>query len=187
VQQELRRVGCLTGAADGDWNAASQRSLSAFNRNAGMTLDVKTVSADTLDAIKQKQARVCPLVCERGYKADGDHCAKIVCAEGTVLNDDNECEKRRARKPSAKRDDGDSRDRRRDRAERTPRQRDDAGSGFGGGPIAPKPRAAASGSGQIVCDRAGCRPVSKGCHLEFKTFAQGGPWEGQGGNVEVCR
>lgn len=183
VQQELRRVGCLTGAADGDWNAASQRSLSAFNRNAGMTLDVKTVSADTLDAIKQKQARVCPLVCERGYKADSDHCAKIVCAEGTVLNDDNECEKRRARTPSAKRDDGDSRD----RAERTPRQRDDAGSGFGGGSIAPRPRAAASGSGQIVCDRAGCRPVSKGCHLEFKTFAQGGPWEGQGGNVEVCR
>ncbi|MDW3553620.1 hypothetical protein NQ331_25910, partial [Escherichia coli] len=27
VQTELRRVGCLTGAVDGDWNAASQRSL----------------------------------------------------------------------------------------------------------------------------------------------------------------
>jgi membrane protein involved in colicin uptake len=26
VQSELRRVGCLTGAADGEWNAASQRS-----------------------------------------------------------------------------------------------------------------------------------------------------------------
>ena len=32
LQAELRRVGCLTGAADGNWNAASQRSLTQFNR-----------------------------------------------------------------------------------------------------------------------------------------------------------
>src|SRR5437868_12206850 len=104
VQLELRRVGCLSGAADGDWNAASQRSLSSFNRNAGMKLDVKTASTDTLDAIRQKQSRVCPLVCEHGYKADGDHCTRIVCADGAFLNDDNECEKRREKRPVARRD-----------------------------------------------------------------------------------
>jgi hypothetical protein len=104
VQSELRRVGCLTGEANGDWNASSQRSLSAFNRNAGTRLDVKTASVDTLDAIKQKPARVCPLVCEHGFKADGDNCVKIVCAEGSVLNDDNSCEKRRDRKPVATRE-----------------------------------------------------------------------------------
>jgi uncharacterized caspase-like protein len=104
VQLELRRVGCLAGAADGEWSAESQRSLSSFNRNAGMKLDVKTASTDTLDAIKQKQSRVCPLVCEHGYKADGDRCTKIVCADGTFLNDDNECEKRREKKPVARRD-----------------------------------------------------------------------------------
>ncbi len=104
VQLELRRVGCLTGAADGDWNTESQRSLSSFNRNAGMKLDVKTASTDTLDAIKQKQSRVCPLLCEHGYKADGDRCTRIVCAEGAFLNDDNECEKRREKKPVARRD-----------------------------------------------------------------------------------
>ena len=42
VQIELRRVGCLTGPADGEWNTASQRSLTLFNRNAGTRLDVKT-------------------------------------------------------------------------------------------------------------------------------------------------
>ena len=104
VQTELRRVGCLAAPADGDWNAASQRSLSLFNKNAGTRLDVKTVSADTLDAIKQKTSRVCPLVCEHGYKVDGDQCAKIVCAEGAFLNDDNECEKRREKKQVATRD-----------------------------------------------------------------------------------
>ncbi|WP_092518095.1 caspase family protein [Afipia sp. GAS231] len=104
VQAELRRVGCLTGAADGDWNSASQRSLSLFNRYAGTKLDAKVASVDTLDTVKLKTSRVCPLVCEHGYKADGDRCSKISCAEGSFLNDDNECEKRREKKPVARRD-----------------------------------------------------------------------------------
>ena len=104
VQAELRRVGCLTGAADGDWNSGSQRALTLFNRYAGTRLDVKVASIDARDAIKLKSSRVCPLVCEQGFKADGDRCAKIVCAEGSFLNDDNECEKRRGKKPVATRD-----------------------------------------------------------------------------------
>ena len=46
MQAELRRVGCLTGAADGDWNTASQRSLTLFNRYAGTKLDAKLASVD---------------------------------------------------------------------------------------------------------------------------------------------
>ena len=110
MQTELRRVGCLTGSADGNWDTSSQRSLSQFNRYAGTKLDIKVASADTLDAIKQKPSRVCPLVCEHGFKADGDRCTKIICAEGSFLNDDNECEKRRAKKPVAKRDTDDRRE-----------------------------------------------------------------------------
>jgi hypothetical protein len=106
VQSELRRVGCYSGNADGDWDSSSQRSLSQFNRSAGTRLDVKTVNADTLDAIKQKPSRVCPLVCEHGFKADGDHCSRIVCTEGSFVNDDNECEKRHG-KATVKRDEDD--------------------------------------------------------------------------------
>jgi uncharacterized caspase-like protein len=109
VQIELRRVGCLSGSADGDWDAASRRSLGLFNRNAGTKLDVKTPSVETLDAIKQKQSRVCPVVCEHGYKADGDRCTRIVCAKGSFVNDDNECEKRREQKPVARRERPDAR------------------------------------------------------------------------------
>ncbi len=104
VQIELRRVGCLSGAADGEWNAASQRSMALFNRHAGTRLNVKLASTDALDAIKLKPSRVCPLVCEHGFEPDGDRCSRIVCAEGSFLNDDNECEKRRGKKPVAKRD-----------------------------------------------------------------------------------
>jgi len=103
VQGELRRVGCLKADADGGWNATS-RSLTLFNRYAKTKLDTKTASNDTLDTIKQQPSRVCPLVCEHGFQADGDRCIRIVCAEGSFLNDDNECEKRRGKTPVAKRD-----------------------------------------------------------------------------------
>jgi uncharacterized caspase-like protein len=171
VQTELRRVGCLAAAADGDWNAASQRSLSQFNRYAKTKFDVKIASSEALDAIRQKSSRVCPMVCEHGFKADGDHCSRIACADGSFLNDDNECERRRGKAPVAKPDE-------KVRQESFREQLRPEVS-------AAKPQA--SGSGQVVCDTGGCRPVQRGCHIEFRTFAQGGPWEGGGGNVQICK
>lgn len=178
VQLELRRVGCLTGAADGDWNTASQRSLTLFNRYAGTKFDARVASRDTLDAIKLKPSRVCPLACEHGFKADGERCVKITCAEGSVLNDDNECEKRRARKPVAAREEDD----RPVRSERPVRERPPSLPGA----AVPKPRASAGGgggSGQVICDERGCRPVRAGCHIGHYG---GSPRSGSGGNEEVC-
>ncbi|MFB9268578.1 caspase family protein [Bradyrhizobium erythrophlei] len=103
VQAELRRVGCFTGSANGEWDAASRRSLELFNQNAGTTFNAKAASGDALDAIKLKSARVCPLICGSGVKRDGDRCVKITCAAGYFINDDNECEKRKVRQaPSAR-------------------------------------------------------------------------------------
>ncbi len=82
-----------SAAADGDWNAASQRSLTLFNKYAGTQFDVKLASVDALDALKAKPGRVCPLVCNFGFKADGDQCVKITCRAGYRVGDDNECEK----------------------------------------------------------------------------------------------
>ena len=172
VQAELRRVGCLTGAADGKWNTASQRSLTLFNRYAGTKLDAKVASIDALDTIKLKTSRVCPVVCERGFKADGDRCTRITCAAGSFLNDDNECEKRRANKPVAKRDADDRRER---PVRERPRSLPEASVS--------KPRVSAKGSGQIVCDVGGCRPVRPGCRIDYQG---GSPRTGSGGNVEVC-
>ncbi|MBB4259842.1 MULTISPECIES: caspase family protein [unclassified Bradyrhizobium] len=167
VQSELRRVGCLSASADGDWNASSQRSLTLFNKYAGTKFDAKLASFDALDAIKAKPGRVCPLVCDHGFKADGDACVKITCRAGYRVNDDNECEKVQDKKPVAKRDDAPARDTERKKTEAAPS----------------KPQS----SGQIVCGQAGCRPVRPGCRLEGNSpalFAKGN----MGGytNVEVC-
>ena len=177
MQTELGRVGCYSGQADGNWNTSSQRSLSQFNRYAGTKLDVKVASSDALDTVKSKQSRVCPLVCDHGFKVDGDKCTKIICGDGYALNDDNECEKQRVAKPAkpsndrpatAKRDDGD---------DRPARQRTQAGAGA----VAGSGRAS-GGSGQIFCNDLLCRPVQRGCHLEYR--GGGGPHNDA--NVEVC-
>jgi chemotaxis protein histidine kinase CheA len=182
MQTELSRVGCFSGQADGNWNASAQRSLSQFNRYAGTKLDVKVASTDALDAVKAKPSRVCPLVCESGFKADGDKCSKIVCRDGYAINDDNECEKQRAAKPAkpatAKRDDSD---------ERPARPRRQAGGAAGGYGAAAGIAAAAgvsrpSGGGQVFCNGAGCRAVNRGCHLEYR----GGGGPGNDANAEVC-
>jgi uncharacterized caspase-like protein len=104
LQAELRRVGCNTGSVDGNWNAASQRALDLFNKHAGLKLDVRAASADALDAVKGKTARVCPLVCDHGFRADGDRCSKITCRAGYEVGDDNTCEKIEVKKPVAKRE-----------------------------------------------------------------------------------
>jgi hypothetical protein len=99
LQAELRRVGCKTGEVDGEWNAASRRALASFNDNAGTKFDVKLASLEALDAVKAKTGRVCPLDCERGFRADGDRCVKITCDDGYVLGPNGSCQKRPEREP----------------------------------------------------------------------------------------
>ena len=164
LQAELRRVGCNTGAVNGDWNTASQRALELFNKHAGMKLEAKTASADALDAIKAKSSRVCPLVCDHGLRADGDRCVKITCRAGYRVNDDNECEKLLEKKPVAKREDAKAKP----NAER--KEVESAPS---------KPQA----SGQVICTQQGCRPVAKGCRL---VPAKGGGGGYNSHMAEVC-
>jgi uncharacterized caspase-like protein len=164
LQSELRRVGCNTGSVDGKWNAAAQKSLDLFNKNAGTRLDVKVASLDALDVVKSKPARICPLVCDHGYRADGERCTRIACRAGFEVGDDNSCERIEPR---------------RRRAGREPR--------FVAGPQRTASQPAASArqqpSGQIICLASGCRPVRKGCRLEIQGYSASNQ---QSGQAEVC-
>ncbi|WGR74126.1 MULTISPECIES: caspase family protein [unclassified Bradyrhizobium] len=146
VQSELRRVGCMKAEPNGEWSEPAQRSLMLFNKYAGTKFDVKLVNVDALDALRGKPGRVCPLVCDHGFRADGDQCTKITCRAGYRVSDDNECEKIPEKKPVATREESKKRDTDRKQVEATPS----------------KPQA----SGQIFCNAAGCRPVGRGCRIE---------------------
>lgn len=102
LQTELHRVGCYNGAIDGDWNVATRKSVGLFNKHASAMLDIKVASIDALDIVRGKTARICPLICDHGYKADRDTCTRIICKTGFELDDDDTCKKMKTRKPSAK-------------------------------------------------------------------------------------
>ena len=169
LQSELRRVGCNTGAVDGNWNDAAQRSLSLFNRHAGTTLDVKAASLDSLAVVKGKSGRICPLVCDHGYKADGDTCVKITCKAGYQLSDDNSCEKIESdKKPVAKREAPAAQPKQQAAPSQAP---------------APSRQAQSGGGRQVFCNQAGCQQVHKGC---FIAGGGRGPMRNGGAQREVC-
>ncbi|MBR0794479.1 caspase family protein [Bradyrhizobium jicamae] len=166
VQSELHRVGCLAETSDGNWDAASQRSLTLFNRYAGTRFDVKSANADVLDTIKSKSSRVCPLVCDHGFRADGERCTRIVCRAGYRVNDSNECEKSLEKRPVA------SREKIVPRADAERKRNESAPS---------RPQA----SGQYICNnQTGCRPVRPGCRIGSWSRA-GNP--ALGGLYESCK
>jgi uncharacterized caspase-like protein len=100
LQIELRRVGCNTGSVSEIWTPGAQKAMELFNKSAGMRLDVKVASLDSLDTVKSKAGRICPLTCEQGYQADGDRCTKITCKSGYEVGADNNCEKIEVKKPA---------------------------------------------------------------------------------------
>ncbi len=95
----------------------------------------------------RKASRICPLICETGYRADGDRCVKVTCRSGYQVNDDGTCEKIEVKKPTAKREEP------KPKREQIDRAKVDASPA--------KPQA----SGQMVCTTQGCRPLSKGCRI----------------------
>jgi Caspase domain len=102
LQAHLKRVGCNSGNVDGKWEDSSRKALELFNRNAHTEFDVKVASLDALDAVRRKSDRVCPLVCAKGERAEGDRCVEIGCAHGYFLNSSGSCEKRREPAPRAR-------------------------------------------------------------------------------------
>jgi uncharacterized caspase-like protein len=165
LQGELNRVGCNSGPVDGNWNAAAQRSLGLFNKHAGTRLDVQFASLDALDVVRSKSARICPLICEQGYRADGEHCTRITCRTGFALGDDNTCERAEPR---------------RRRTQREPRTISRTARAASSSVVSTRPM---QPSGQIICNTTGCRPVQRGCRLQIEGYSAS---NGQSGQSEVC-
>lgn len=92
LQFHLKRVGCDPGSPDGKWTDQSAHALAEFNKREKANFDVKVASIGALDAVKQQKARVCPLVCGKGFKIEDDRCVAEACKRGMVRNKKGDCE-----------------------------------------------------------------------------------------------
>jgi hypothetical protein len=140
LQVELKRVGCFDDAVDGNWGPASRRALTAFNTHARTELEVKLASIDSLDAVKARPSRVCPLACDRGFRAVGDACVAITCKAGFVLGSDGSCRRQTRRDAVARPDIG-------AKASANKKEKPEQGQ-------------------RVVCGGGVCRTVPKGCRVE---------------------
>lgn len=102
LQAHLKRVGCDPGNSDGKWDDTSKKALELFNKNAQTKFDIRLASLDALDGVRSKTDRICPLVCPKGQKSEGDRCIQIGCNAGYFLNSSGTCEKRPEPAPKAK-------------------------------------------------------------------------------------
>ncbi|ESY73099.1 hypothetical protein X740_32770 [Mesorhizobium sp. LNHC221B00] len=74
TQTELSRIGCLEGHADGKWGATSRNALQDYADRQGVKLASLEPTAGLLERLRAIGARICPLTCEHGRVAKGDHC-----------------------------------------------------------------------------------------------------------------
>jgi hypothetical protein len=149
LQAELRRVGCNVGSVDSDWTPNARGALEKFNKHAGLKLDIKAASLDALDAVKARTTRVCPLVCQHGYRASGETCVAIVCKPGLVVGDDGDCEKAKEKSKSAA---------------RPARTKDE--------PAAAPAKPSASSGKSVACNESGCQKVPANCSVQsYKCYA----------------
>ena len=94
LQFHLKRVGCDPGTVDGKWTDQSAHAMAEFNKRAKANFEVKVASLGALDAVKQQKARLCPLVCGKGFKVEEDRCVAEACRRGFVRNKaSGECER----------------------------------------------------------------------------------------------
>jgi hypothetical protein len=125
--------------------------MELFNKSAGANLDTKVATLDTLDVLRAKPTRVCPLECKPGYRGENEACVKIACRSGFVANEKGDCE--RERQPKAK-------------TASRPDSREAK-------PAAPRRQAGEPPPAQIVCVINGCLNVKKGCRSQMVAAGRG--------------
>ena len=74
IQTELKRVGCHTGAADGNWGAKSRTAASEFALRIRVGTLGDEPSMDLLKRLLDQRSRVCPLSCDDDEIESGGRC-----------------------------------------------------------------------------------------------------------------
>jgi peptidoglycan hydrolase-like protein with peptidoglycan-binding domain len=78
AQQELTRLGCFSGAADGSLDAATKAAIRLYQSARGQNPSGDAeITDDFVAELKQRTAVVCALACPAGKIAEGNKCVDI--------------------------------------------------------------------------------------------------------------
>ncbi len=100
AQNELVRLGCMTGKADGALNPVTTAALTKYLGIEGQPTDKPTVTQDLVTELSKHTTRVCPLECKTGETLKGEICvadkpADTAPATASRKSDDNDDSSRR--------------------------------------------------------------------------------------------
>ena len=100
AQNELVRLGCMTGRADGNLNPVTTAALSRYLTVEGQPADKPVVTQDLVTELSKHTTRVCPLECRTGETLKGETCvadkpADTAPATASRKSDDNDDSSRR--------------------------------------------------------------------------------------------
>ena len=91
LQTELERVGCSPGKLDGLWGRRSRAALEAFAHHGKIKLKSAAPTAETLDLVKGKAKRICPVSCGAGEIYHRGTCVAYDCPPGARYAADGGC------------------------------------------------------------------------------------------------
>ena len=74
AQRELVRIGCLVGEPDGVLGGATAAAVKRYQVEQGRSAGEIEITDSFVSELRDKSARVCPLLCPTGKVADGEQC-----------------------------------------------------------------------------------------------------------------
>jgi hypothetical protein len=85
IQRELKRVGCYSGDADGQWGGASKRAISAFTERVNASLPVEDPDFILLTLVQGHKGLACGAACPSGQTMASQGSAQGRCVPNAVL------------------------------------------------------------------------------------------------------
>jgi hypothetical protein len=110
AQNELIRLGCMTGKADGTLNPVTTSALTRYLTIEGQPIDKPVVTKDLVTELSKHTTRVCPIECRSGETLKGEICVADKPAEPAPAtasrksDDEDDTPRRKQAKTQADRD-----------------------------------------------------------------------------------
>ena len=93
IQEQLSRLGCRPGQADGKWGRKSILAARLYSRHFNIVVETERPNLALLASVRASKSGVCPLVCGAKFDAIGGQCVAKTCPAGQRLSSVGRCYK----------------------------------------------------------------------------------------------